>query len=136
MANDYFELGVRDMMNGILYHADTNDDIVYITNLLFENNASAIIIRERGVPKGIVTSKDIIRALVTMDKEPSEIFAKEIMTSPIVSVNFDESVDQARILMLERGIRKLPVQKGVDIIGLLVETDLIRDLSWYKERRF
>ncbi len=136
MANEYFELGVRDMMNGILYHADIADDIIYITNLLFENNANALIIRERGVPKGIITSKDIIRALVTMDKEPSEIFAKEVMTSPIVSVNSNESVDQARVLMLERGIRKLPVQKGVDIIGLLVETDLIRDLSWYREKRF
>ena len=38
------EIPVRSMMNGVLFHAESDENLIYVARLLFENNANAIII--------------------------------------------------------------------------------------------
>lgn len=123
--------GVADMMNGVLFHSDKSENLIYLTRLLLDNNADAIIVRERGVPVGIVTSKDVLNGLLKMKQDPENIKAADVMSSPIVAIEHDQAVHEARELMLSHGIKKIPVRKDYDVVGLLVQTDIIRDLSWY-----
>ena len=134
MVEDSSSVLVRHMMNGLVFHADKSHNITHIARLLSENNANAIIVRDEGVPVGIVTSKDVIKGLINSNKKPSEILADEIMTSPVITVDHEEGMTEAREIMINNGIQKLPVKRNMDIIGMLVQTDLIKDLSWYKEK--
>jgi len=123
---------VKNAMNGVLMHADVNANLYQLTRLLIDGYANAIIVRQGGVPKGIVTAKDILRSLTLKNRNPGEILAGDIMSSPIVSVDHDKGLEHARRIVLESGKRKLAVRKDFDIIGLLVLDDMIRDLSWYR----
>lgn len=122
-------LNVHHIMNGVVMHCEVSVTLPEITRLLVDNNASAVIVRERGVPVGIITARDIVRTILEADSEA--VSAKEIMTSPIVSVNHDSDIVSARQLMMNNNLSKLPVKRDIDIVGLLVQDDIIRDLSWY-----
>lgn len=123
---------VRLYMNGLHLNADADESLTSVANLLFRNNANAIIIREGGIPSGIITSKDIIRGLISIKKDPRDISAKEVMTKPMVKVHHATSIHEARELMLQARVRMLPVERDSEIIGLMVQSDLLKDLSWYK----
>jgi len=122
-------LFVADYMNGVVLHADQSESLVYLTRMIVQNNADALIIRDGGVPVGFVTSMHILRVLLHSDKPPSSIPAGDVM-GPLVSVDHKEHILNARSKMLQEGLQQIPVKKDNDIIGLLVETDLIRDTSW------
>jgi CBS domain-containing protein len=123
-------LRVEHVMNGVLLHADQHESLLYITRLLVENNANAIIVRDAGVPVGIITARDILKGLVVA-KDPLAVVAKEMMTTPIISIESTANITDARDVMVEQGLSKLAVAQGDDIVGLLVQDDIIRDLSWY-----
>ena len=124
-------LRVEHIMNGVLMHADHNESLSYITKLLVGNNANAVIVREKGIPIGIITARDIVTSLVESDRDPDQILAKEVMTAPIISVDHDTNITSARDVMVGNALSKLPVRNEVDIVGLLIQDDIIRDMSWY-----
>ena len=132
MADEDFFLAVKQRMNGVVLNAEMHETLPYVAQLLFNNNANAIVIREGGIPKGIVTSKDILKALLSFEKEPEDIAASEFMTSPLITIDHDKDITEARNMMLDHSIQKLPVVQDLEVIGLMVQTDLIKDTSWYK----
>jgi len=117
-------LAVKDIMNGVVMHADINESLSSILGLMHRNNADAIIVREHGIPKGIITSSDIIKCLATSNKSINEIYAKDVM-SPINSIGADTGIDEARNIMSNQNLKILPVKQEYDIIGALVPNDLL-----------
>ncbi|NOZ80202.1 MAG: CBS domain-containing protein [DPANN group archaeon] len=124
--------GVCLFMNGLHLNADAQDSLVNIANLLYRNNANAIIVRKGGVPDGIITAKDIIRGLISIRKSPHTITAEEVMSTPLITIPHDASMSDARERMLQSGVRMLPVENDSEILGLLVASDILKDLSWHQ----
>jgi len=86
-------------------------NIVDATRLMNSKNTSSIIVRLRNSeePIGIVTDKDILYRVVAESKDPSKISLKEIMSSPLLSVDKDVLVKDAVSIMRNNGIRRLIV---------------------------
>jgi CBS domain-containing protein len=78
---------------------------------------SVVILDDEKKCVGIFTERDAIR--VTAQKIPSATPLKEVMTRNVVTIGEDASLEEARRLIVERGIRHLPVvdQKG-KLVGL------------------
>lgn len=121
-------------MNGVLLHADKGESVLSIAMLMHRNNADAVIIRNNGVPIGMVTSKELLDGLISSLSSKNQILGQDIMRSPLVTIHHDEEVSSAWELMRGKDIEHLPVKKDEDIIGLIVQRDLIRDLTWYGVR--
>ncbi|MCC6147852.1 MAG: CBS domain-containing protein [Anaerolineaceae bacterium] len=75
---------------------------------------------------GIVTSRDISDKIVAMDRNPSGILVKEIMTSPVITVSPDLSLKECATLMRDKNIHHLPVadSNGM-IIGMIAAADFL-----------
>lgn len=87
-------------------------------------STSAVIVMESNVPVGIVTDRDFsvkVAAHAYQITEP----VKQIMSSPLFSVNSDEPVRIAADLMHERKIRKLPVIDDGKVVGIITATDIV-----------
>jgi len=86
-------------------------NIVDATRLMNSKNTSSIIVKLRNSeePIGIVTDKDILYRVVAESKDPSKISLKEIMSSPLHSVDKDVLVKDAVSIMRNNGIRRLIV---------------------------
>jgi signal-transduction protein with cAMP-binding, CBS, and nucleotidyltransferase domain len=68
---------------------------------------------------GIVTERDILYRVVAEHRSPFKTVLKEVMSSPVVSIDEAALVKDAIVLMRKNGIRRLPVMKDRKIIGML-----------------
>lgn len=77
---------------------------------------------------GAVTDRDITCRAVAKGLEPSELSAKDVMTSPCVSIDRDEDLDAAADALEEHKIRRLlVVDDSGRLCGILSQADLARN---------
>jgi len=67
-----------------------------------------------GQPVGVITDRDIICRAVALGKNPLELTARDCMTSPVVTVTPDASIEQCAEVMETHRLRRIPV---VDAAG-------------------
>jgi CBS domain-containing protein len=86
-------------------------NVVDATRLMNTKNTSSIIVKLRNSeePIGIVTDRDVLYRVVAESKDPSKITLKEIMSSPLLTVDKDALVKDAVSIMRNKGIRRLVV---------------------------
>src|SRR3989442_10683252 len=94
--------------------------------LMREKDIGSLVVVDTGKPMGIVTERDLVTKVAAEDKQPSRVFVRDIMTSPVVAVHPHEEVAEAPTLMAERKIRGLPVVKEGKLIGIVTENDILR----------
>jgi CBS domain-containing protein len=68
---------------------------------------------------GLVTDRDLVLRVLAERKEPMEVRLGDIATTSPVTVSPDERLSRARDLMSEHRIRRLPVVKGEQLVGIL-----------------
>jgi len=91
-----------------------------------EKDIGSLVVVDRGSPTGIVTERDLVTKVAASDLQPSRVFVKDIMTSPVVAVHPHEEVAEAAKLMSQRKIRRLPVVEEGKLVGMVTENDIIR----------
>jgi CBS domain-containing protein len=118
---------VRDVMTKEprVVRRDTNVQEVVATMNKFD--ISSIIVVEEKRPIGIVTHKDIISKLVQARIPPDAVTAREVMTSPIITINEDSSIEEAARLMSKKHIKKLIVTRNNELAGIITSSDLVRE---------
>lgn len=78
---------------------------------------------------GIITQRDLINKVVAAGKRATEVKASSVMSSPLVTVQKDESLDKALELMREKEIRRIVVlDSDGKPFGILVELRVCGDL--------
>ncbi|MEW6604721.1 MAG: CBS domain-containing protein [Thermoproteota archaeon] len=78
-------------------------------------------------PAGIVTERDILYRVVAEHRSPFKAVLKDVMSSPLVTIDESAPVKDAIILMREHGIRRMPVTKDGKIVGMLTLKSIIGD---------
>lgn len=93
-----------------------------LVQLIEENNISALpIVDAQGIPVGIVSESDLLRA------KAEGVFAWEIMSKPPITVRSDATLPQATRLMEKRNVGRLVVVDARGkIVGIVSRTDLLQ----------
>jgi signal-transduction protein with cAMP-binding, CBS, and nucleotidyltransferase domain len=76
-------------------------------------------------PVGIVTERDILYRVVAEHRSPFKIILKDVMSSPLLTVDESTLVKDAVVLMRKNGIRRMPVTKEGKIAGMLTLTSIV-----------
>lgn len=96
-----------------------------IASIMAKRNIGAVIVARDFEPLGIVTERDIIGKVVLAKRNPHEIVAQEIMTAPLITINYDRTIEEALEIMQRNRVRRLVVVKGESMVGLLTERRLL-----------
>jgi acetoin utilization protein AcuB len=91
--------------------------------LLMEKGVRALPVVERGEVVGVVSQVDIIEALTEVSGLRN-MAAKEYMQNPVITVEHEVGVAQARRMMLDKDISHIPVTRGGRLVGM-VTSDVI-----------
>jgi CBS domain-containing protein len=90
-------------------------------------NVGALLVTDGGRVAGIVTERDYLRRVTLEGRTEEETLVREIMTSPLVYVTPETSVEECMAVMTERRIRHLPVfSEGRDLVGVVSIGDLVK----------
>lgn len=72
-----------------------------------------------GALTGIVTDRDLVLRVLAARRLPHEVTLDEVATKNTVKVSPDMTVSEARDLMAEHRVRRLPVMKGDELVGII-----------------
>jgi signal-transduction protein with cAMP-binding, CBS, and nucleotidyltransferase domain len=86
----------------------------------------ALPLVEDGRLVGLVTDRDLVLRVLAERQNPVEVKVGDIATRSPVTVTPDMRLSEARELMEKHQIRRLPVVKGEEVVGILS----IGDVSW------
>ncbi|MCK4498283.1 CBS domain-containing protein [Candidatus Bathyarchaeota archaeon] len=116
---------VRDVMSKAVKVVRPNTSMKEVVATMNKFNIGSIIVVQAERPVGIITERDILRRLVEPCLAPETLRAREVMTSPVISISETASIDEAAKLMVRRKIKKLLVVHGEKLAGILTFTDIV-----------
>jgi len=119
---------VADVMTKSVISVDASMTINETAKMMEDAKVGAVIVMENNTPVGIVTDRDFAVKVAAHAYEISTPI-KQIMSSPLLSINSDESVRNAADLMHERKVRKLPVISDDKVVGIITATDIVNLLA-------
>lgn len=103
---------------------------VSVTGLLEDlaryNVGAMVVVDESGALVGIVSERDVVRRLNERGAELLTAPVSAIMTSPVVTCEPNEGVDNLAEIMTERRIRHMPVVEGGRLIGIVSIGDVVK----------
>ena len=76
---------------------------------------------------GIVVVQDFIKGVLVAGRSPGEVNIYEIMTKPVITVPADMDIRYVARLLYHAGIRRAPVERNGEIIGVVSLSSLILD---------
>ena len=86
----------------------------------------SVIVTRDGEYAGIVAEKDILKKVILKELDARTTQLEKTMSSPLVTIQADQGLGEAALLMLEKKIRMLLVVENDKIVGIITEDDLDR----------
>ncbi|HYA83620.1 MAG TPA: CBS domain-containing protein [Candidatus Bathyarchaeia archaeon] len=103
------------------------------TKMRDKNVSSLVVIDEYNKPVGIVTERDFVRKVYVNDSSHrGDMLMKDIMSSPLITINTMTSVEEAADLMIQNKVRHLLVVENDDTkrpLGIITATDFVAYLK-------
>ena len=122
------KMTISKVMTKSVISVDESTSVNDAAKMMSDANVGAVIVMKNNTPAGIVTDRDFAVKIVAY-AYPITTPVRKIMSSPLFSINSDESVRTAADLMHDRGIRKLPVIDNENIVGMITATDIVNLLA-------
>ena len=120
---------VRQLLDGKpsgVHTVDTEDPVRAAIQLMADHFVGALPVLSGGRLVGIVSERDYARKVVLMGRNSAETTVATIMSSPVIQVGPQNSVNDCMMLMTDKRIRHLPVVENDKLIGVISIGDCVK----------
>jgi CBS domain-containing protein len=87
---------------------------------------SVLVMADTDTVAGIVSERDLVRALAQHGAAALELEAREVMTRDVITCHPDDSIDHVMQLMTNGRFRHLPVVHRGELLGLVSIGDVVK----------
>ena len=100
---------------------------------MVENNIGAILVLADGSIKGIMTERDYLRFITDRGRTARDTPVSDLMTTKVIFLTPDTSLDEAMAIMTEARIRHIPILDEGNLLGIVSIGDLVKQISSNRE---
>ncbi len=93
-----------------------------------KHNTGALLVMVGDEMVGILSERDCVRKVDLNGKSARDTTVSEIMTSEVITVSCDQPLEECMALMMEKGIRHLPVYDDRKLMGFVSVRDVLREM--------
>lgn len=116
---------VRNIMTRDIISVESTANVKEAMDLMVKRDIGSVAVTRNGEMIGLLTERDIVKKCCP-DTQCTIMKARDIMSSPLVTIDADAAIGEAANLMAEKKIRRLLVTEGGEIQGIITERDVMR----------
>jgi CBS domain-containing protein len=117
---------VRDVMSSPVVTIREDASANRVAELMNKHGLGGIIVTSKeGKPLGIITERDLVGRVLAKNAKPDSIKAKKVMTTPLITIEPDETIKEAARKMSRLNVRRLGVVYRGQLIGVLSSKDVL-----------
>ena len=117
---------VKDVMSSPVITIDEEAPANQAAGLMDKHGLGCIIVTSKeGKPLGIITERDLVRRVLAKNIKPDSLKAKEVMTSPLITIEPGEKISEVARRMSRLNIRRLGVIYKGQLVGVLSSKDVL-----------
>jgi len=122
---------VRDILNGKskeVYSISPDATVYEALKEMSEKEIGALIVMTGEKVVGIISERDYARKIILKGKTSKETLVREVMSSALINVKPENSVEECMILMTGKHVRHLPVFDGGKFVGIVSIGDVVKSI--------
>jgi CBS domain-containing protein len=119
----------RDIMTGSTECAQITDTVSQAAQKMRELGVGALpICGDDNRLHGMITDRDIVLKTVADGVDTRQASVEDFAGDEVVTIGADDSIDEALTTMTRAGVRRLPVIDGHDLVGMISQADIAKNL--------
>ena len=115
-----------DRKGRALFSIEPEDPVLEAIRMMADHHVGALLVMRGTELAGILSERDYARKVVLLGRSSAETPVWQIMSSPVISVSPENSVQDCMRLMTDHRIRHLPVTEGRRVVGMISIGDLVK----------
>ena len=122
---------IRNLLDGKGYDVwsiEPDESVLSALELMADKNIGAGVVLEEDVLVGIFSERDFARNAILKGKAPQETKVREIMTTEVIGLGIDQTVEHCMALMTTLHFRHLPIFEGDQLIGIISIGDVVKSV--------
>jgi CBS domain-containing protein len=117
-----------DTKGRTLYSVEPEDPVLEAIRQMADHHVGALLVLKGTELQGIISERDYARKVILHGRSSAETPVWQIMSSPVITVSPEQTVQDCMKLMTERRVRHLPVVEGDKVIGMISIGDLVKSV--------
>ena len=124
---------VKDAMRKDVVTVDEDDSVMEVARRIREKHEGCAVVLRNGKPVGMVTERDVTWKVAGNGLDPKVVKVREIMSSPLVTINPDADFVEAARLMCKNKISRLAVTSDDTLHGVITAAEIAANLEGYMD---
>ncbi len=120
---------VGAISNSDIITLEANDTVDDASRLMKEKNSTSVLVSARGDIVGVVSKTDILFKVMSQNRDPAKVRLREIMSSPVLTIRPNATVEDALSKMAKRNVRQIFLHAYNAIIGVVSREQIYRRME-------
>ena len=120
---------IRDILHNkgtVVWSASPDETVLEAIRRMAEHHVGAMLVLEDDQLVGFLSERDYLRKVVLHGLRSHSTPVRTVMSSPVITISPDATVQQGLSIMTEKSVRHLPVTDASGVIGVVSIRDLVK----------
>ena len=109
-----------------IWTIDAEDPVLQAIRMMAEKHVGALPVLRGDELVGIVSERDYARKVILLGRSSAETPVWQIMSAPVISVRWEDSVHHCMQVVTDKRVRHLPVVEKGKLVGMISIGDLVK----------
>tara|TARA_B110000014_G_scaffold233719_1_gene197197 strand:+ start:37 stop:495 length:459 start_codon:yes stop_codon:yes gene_type:complete len=116
-----------------LLTVDSKKPVIEALTIMAEYKIGALIVTNESTMVGVISERDYAREIILEGKSSKDTKVEEIMTKKVLTLSAEDKLEKGLEIMTQKRIRHMPVMDGKELIGMVSQGDLVKEMISYQK---
>ena len=116
-----------------LLTVDSKKPVIEALTIMAEYKIGALIVTNESTMVGVISERDYAREIILEGRSSKDTKVEEIMTKKVLTLSAEDKLEKGLEIMTQKRIRHMPVMDGKELIGMVSQGDLVKEMISYQK---